>query len=50
MDKIDKKEIAENTLFNTELKMGEDIVWNLQLLDKCKNNACRKNMVFILCE
>ena len=31
-----KREIAENTLFNTELKMGEDIVWNLQLLDKCK--------------
>lgn len=31
-----KKEIAESTLFNIELKMGEDIVWNLELLDKCK--------------
>ena len=31
-----KREIAAATPFDTELTVGEDIVWNLQLLKKCK--------------
>lgn len=31
-----RRKIALETPFETELAMGEDIVWNLQLLDKCE--------------
>ena len=32
-----KREIAEVVLFDEKLKMGEDIVWNLDMLDHCNN-------------
>ena len=32
-----KKGIAKKILFDEQLRMGEDILWNLQLLSYCKN-------------
>ena len=32
-----KRGYAINTPFDVRLSIGEDIVWNLQLIDKCKN-------------
>jgi Glycosyltransferases, probably involved in cell wall biogenesis len=31
-----RKSVVDNILFNTDLKVGEDIVWNIKVLDKCK--------------
>lgn len=34
--RILKREFAENTPFDTSLPIGEDILWNLQLVEKCE--------------
>lgn len=34
--RILKREFAENTPFDTSLPIGEDILWNLQLMEKCE--------------
>lgn len=31
-----KKELAESVMFDTSLPIGEDVVWNLELLRKCR--------------
>lgn len=32
-----KREIAQRVLFNEELVISEDILWNLQVMDQCQN-------------
>ena len=45
--RIVRRELAVNTLFNANLSICEDIVWNLQLLDKCKKVCCVRKAWYI---
>lgn len=42
--KIVKREVAEKVTFNEALKMGEDIIWNIQVLDCCKEVVLAKRI------
>lgn len=44
-----KREIALETPFDIELAMGEDIVWNLQLLDKCEKVCVVYRIWYLYC-
>lgn len=42
--RIIRKEIAKKTLFKKDLAIGEDLVWNLELLLKCKSLCIVKSL------
>ena len=46
-NKCVSRQLALNTLFNEELSIGEDVVWNLQLLQKARK-VCIVNRVWYI--